>query len=445
MDTPVLSTNEQAYISDPLATVECVAIVGLGYVGLPLALALGRNTRTIGFDIDARRIAAYKECRDPSKEVSASAFEATNVEFTHDTAALEEATIIIVAVPTPIDSTRRPDLGALRGATETVGRHLKPGSVVVFESTVFPGATEDICGPILEATSGLKAGVDFDLAYSPERINPGDVEHSLAGVVKVVSAGRPEALERVDALYRQIVPAGTYRAPNIRVAEAAKVLENTQRDLNIALMNELSLIFARCGIDTNAVIDTAATKWNFAEYRPGLVGGHCIGVDPYYLTHLAESLGYHPDVILAGRRVNDAMGRFVGRATIKQLIAAGKNVAQAKVGVLGVTFKENVADMRNSRVEELIDELKDYGVEVVITDPHADPKEVQDTYGLRPVELDELRNLDAVIAAVGHREYRQLTPSQLRGMCRHSPVVLDVKAMYQQADLEAVGFHYWRL
>jgi UDP-N-acetyl-D-galactosamine dehydrogenase len=424
---------------------EIVAIVGLGYVGLPLALALGRHYEVIGFDIQSERIAAYRDHRDPSKEVDSSAFANTNIDFTDDPTKLRRATVLVVAVPTPIDDTRRPDLGALVSATKLVGEHLRPGGVVVFESTVYPGLTEDVCGPALEQASGLQCGKDFTLAYSPERINPGDVEHSLTNVVKIVSGQDEETLDRIDAIYKKVVKAGTFRASNIRVAEAAKVLENTQRDLNIALMNELALIFERAGIDTNEVIDAAATKWNFGQYRPGLVGGHCIGVDPYYLTHLAEKLGYHPDVILAGRRVNDQMGHFVGRAAIKQLIAAGKNVAQARIGILGVTFKENVADIRNSRVVEVVEELGDHGVEVVLCDPHANAREVKHEYGLSLVPFEELKNLDGIVSAVRHREYAELSLGRLREMCRHNPVLLDVRRLYDAGLAAQAGFRYWRL
>jgi UDP-N-acetyl-D-galactosamine dehydrogenase len=424
---------------------EIVAVVGLGYVGLPLALALGRHYEVVGFDIQSDRIAAYRDHNDPSKEVGPEAFAETNVDFTDDPTALHRATVLVVAVPTPIDETRRPDLTALLSATRLVGEHLRAGRVVVFESTVYPGLTEEICGPALEQSSGLVCGKDFKLAYSPERINPGDVEHSLTNVTKIVSGQDAETLDRVDAIYSKVVKAGTFRASSIRVAEAAKVLENTQRDLNIALMNELALIFERCDIDTNEVIDAASTKWNFAQYRPGLVGGHCIGVDPYYLTHLAEKLGYHPDVILAGRRVNDAMGHFVGRAAIKQLIAAGKNVAQSRVAVLGVTFKENVADVRNSRVAEIIEELEDHGVEVVLCDPHATTREVKHEFGRSLVPVEELKNLDGVVAAVRHREYAELTVGRLRELCRHNPVLLDVRRLYDAGTAEQAGFRYWRL
>lgn len=444
--TPVSSVDDDPRpVLATLPSPERVAVVGLGYVGLPLAVALGTHDTAIGLDVDPKRIDAYREGRDPTSEVSPEAFAATKVEFTTNAERLQTATIIIIAVPTPIDATRRPDLDALREATATVGKNLQPGTIVVFESTVFPGATQDICGPILAQASGLRAGIDFKLAYSPERINPGDAAHSLREVVKIVAAEDTESLERVDAMYRRIVPAGTHRAPTIRVAEAAKVLENTQRDLNIALMNELALIFERADIDTHAVIDAAATKWNFADYRPGLVGGHCIGVDPYYLTHMAEALGYHPDVILAGRRVNDAMGRFVGRATIKQLIAAGKNVAQARVGILGVTFKERVADIRNSRVADIVAELQDHGVEVVLSDPRADAALVRQSYGQPLVPTTELTGLDAVVVAVRHPEYDLLSLLQLRAMCRHNPVLIDVKATRNAHDAAHAGFRYWRL
>jgi UDP-N-acetyl-D-galactosamine dehydrogenase len=422
-----------------------VAVVGLGYVGLPLALALGRHGRVIGFDIDEQRIAAYRSGRDPSRELSERAFAGTSVEFTSDPTKLGAAQILIVAVPTPLDDTRRPDLSVLIAATELVGQHMCRGAVIVFESTVYPGATEDVCAPVLERVSGLRCGVDFQLAYSPERINPGDLEHSLESVVKVVAAQDPETLEIVDAMYRKVVHAGTYRAQSIRVAEAAKVLENTQRDLNIALMNELALIFARAGIETHAVIDAAASKWNFADYRPGLVGGHCIGVDPYYLTHMAEMLGYHPDVILAGRRVNDSMGHFVGQITVKRLIAAGKNVAQSRVLVLGVTFKPNVADLRNSRVREVVGELVDYGVEVVLCDPLADPEQVEREYGLPLSRIEQVRNVDGIVAAVGHREHRGLSLNNLRELCRANPTLVDVQAIFSQEAAEQAGFSYWRL
>ncbi|MFO7566370.1 MAG: nucleotide sugar dehydrogenase [Enhygromyxa sp.] len=424
---------------------EVVAVVGLGYVGLPLALALGRRRRVIGFDIDAKRIAAYQAGHDPSCELAPSRFADCELEFTSDPSRIRAAKIVIVAVPTPLDETRRPDLSALISATEQVGANLQPGSVVIFESTVYPGATEEVCAPALERSSGLRRGQGFRLAYSPERINPGDLEHSLESVVKVVAAEDHETLERVDALYRSIVTAGTYRAASIRVAEAAKVLENTQRDLNIALMNELALIFARAGIETHAVIDAAASKWNFAEYRPGLVGGHCIGVDPYYLTHMAEMLGYHPEVILAGRRINDSMGHFVGQAAVKQLIAAGKNVAQARVLVLGVTFKPNVSDIRNSRVREVAHELLEYGVEVVLCDPRADAAQVEREYGLPLSSLESVRNIDGVIAAVGHQEYRDLPLERLRGHCRGNPMLVDVQAIYAREAAQRAGFSYWRL
>lgn len=430
----------------PLAIArETVAVVGLGYVGLPLALALGRHGPTIGFDINARLTTACREGRDPTGEVSTKDFADTTVSFSSDDDVLEAATVYIVAVPTPIDRTRRPDLAALNSATELVGRYLRKGDLVIFESTVFPGATEEICGPALERVSRLKMGRDFALGYSPERINPGDASHSLASVVKVISGQDAPALDRVAAIYESVVEAGLFRAKTIRVAEASKVLENTQRDLNIALMNELALIFARAGIDTHAVIDAAATKWNFATYRPGLVGGHCIGVDPYYLTHLAETLGYHPDVILAGRRVNDAMGRFVGQAIIKELIALGKNITQSRVAILGVTFKENVADTRNSRVLEVVQELREHGVEVVLCDPNADPAQVEAVFGARLSRLETLQNLDGIVLTVKHHEFEAQRPRQLRELCRDRPLLADVRAVHRQDDAEAAGFRYWRL
>lgn len=424
---------------------ERVAVVGLGYVGLPLALEFGRHYPTVGFDIDEEKVAAYRRGRDPSGELPASAFSSTGVDFSSDQTALDSATAIVVAVPTPIDETRRPDLSALRAATELVGRHLARGALVVFESTVYPGATEEVCLPLLERASGLVARSDFHLGYSPERINPGDTEHGLADVVKVVAGRDADALSRVEALYRPVVRAGLHRAPSIAVAEAAKVLENTQRDLNIALMNEIALICARAGIDTQAVIDAASTKWNFAAYRPGLVGGHCIGVDPYYLTYFAERLGYHPEVIHAGRRVNDGMGHFVGRTVIKELIAAGKNVIQSRLGVLGLTFKENVSDLRNSRVLDVVSELREHGVELHLADPHAPQSEVEPTFGLPLTPLSELRGLDGIVLAVPHRAYEALSAGDLRALCRQNPVLIDVRARVSPEAARAAGFRYSRL
>ena len=420
-----------------------ISVVGLGYVGLPLAVAFGKQQPVIGFDISAARIAELKQHRDHTNEVSQADLRATQVAFTCDPADLKASDFVIVAVPTPINEARRPDLTPLQKASQTVGDNLKPGAIVVFESTVYPGVTEEVCAPILEQRSGLTCGRDFFIGYSPERINPGDKVHTLEKIVKVVSGQTPEVLETVAEVYASVVEAGVYRASSIKTAEAAKVIENTQRDLNIALVNELALIFDRMGIDTLEVLEAAGTKWNFLPFRPGLVGGHCIGVDPYYLTHKAEELGYHPQVILAGRRINDGMAHFVAEKTIKMLIRSGVNPNGARVGILGITFKEDVPDMRNTKVVDIYAELADFQVSLIAHDPLADPAEVQSHYGVTLAGEDQLRDLDAVILAVAHAQYRDKGIEWVQAMVRPGGCVLDLKSLYQQSDFS--NHAYWRL
>lgn len=424
-----------------------VAVVGLGYVGLPLALAFGRVVRTIGFDISAAKIRAYREGVDPAREQDASEFSAARLlEFTGEAQRLAEADVIIAAVPTPLTAAKQPDLEPLRAASETIGRHMREGALVIFESTVYPGVTEEFCGPILAAASGLRQGVDFKLGYSPERINPGDRERRLHNIVKVVAAQDDESLERAAQLYEQVVDAGVHRAPNIRVAEAAKVIENTQRDLNIALMNELAIIFGRLGIDTRAVLEAAGTKWNFLPFQPGLVGGHCIGIDPYYLTYRAQMAGYQPQVILAGRQINDGMGKYVAEQTVKQMIALDLPVRGAEVLVLGITFKENCGDVRNTRVIDIVEELQSYGVSVRVHDPLADADDVRHEYGFELCELDALPRLSAVVAAVAHEPFRTLGPEQLGRLKAAAEIpLMDVKCAFDPAQWGAGGFRVWRL
>ncbi|HET7764434.1 MAG TPA: nucleotide sugar dehydrogenase [Burkholderiales bacterium] len=423
-----------------------VGVVGLGYVGLPLAVEFGKKFRTVGYDLSADKIANYRRHVDPTGEVSSEDLRgATQLIVTTDAAELAAADIIIVAVPTPIDAARRPDFGPLVGSSTSVGKHMKRGAIVVYESTVYPGATEEICVPVLEKNSGMKWLRDFNVGYSPERINPGDREHTLTRITKVVSGDTPQTLEKVAAAYSAVVKAGVYRASSIKVAEAAKVIENTQRDLNIALMNELSIIFRKIGIDTLEVLQAAGTKWNFLPFRPGLVGGHCIGVDPYYLTHKAEMLGYHPEVILAGRRINDDMGKFIAEQTVKELIRSGHPVRGAKVNVLGLTFKEDVPDLRNSKVIDVINELKTFGIEVHVHDPVPDPKEAVHEYGIELAPWDALPRADALVAAVAHRQFLALSPSQLAAKIAANGCVMDVKARLDATALRAAGLSVWRL
>lgn len=424
-----------------------LAVVGLGYVGLPLAVALSRHMDVLGFDINAGRIAELAQGHDRTREVSDEGLRAATVRYTSDPADLAQAAVIIVAVPTPIDDHRSPDLTPVVGATTTVGRHMPKGCVVVYESTVYPGLTEEICVPILEKESGLRFGSDFTVGYSPERINPGDKVHTLETITKIVSGSDQATADLLAQIYGSVVRAGIHRASSIKVAEAAKVIENTQRDLNIALMNELAVIFERLGIDTLEVLEAAGSKWNFLPFRPGLVGGHCIGVDPYYLTFKAEELGFHPEVILAGRRINDNMGKYVAECAVKRMIKCGRVVSGARVGILGFTFKENVPDLRNTRVVDVVRELRDYGVDVLVSDAQADPAEALHEYGQELVPLDELRNLDALILAVSHREYTALTPDELKRRFADpdKAVLLDVKAFFDPSAMRAAGIDYWRL
>jgi UDP-N-acetyl-D-galactosamine dehydrogenase len=423
-----------------------IAIVGLGYVGLPLAVQLSKHFKVVGFDLKADRINELRAGHDRTLEVLSDQLKATHIEYTNDPKALSRCRLIIVAVPTPIDAYRIPDLRPLQSASEVAGRHLTKGTCVVFESTVYPGATEEVCIPIMERVSGLSMGRDFTVGYSPERINPGDKVHTLESIMKIVSGSDPQTADLLAAVYGTVVSAGIHRASSIKVAEAAKVIENTQRDLNIALMNELAMIFDIMGIDTLEVLAAAGTKWNFLPFRPGLVGGHCIGVDPYYLTFKAESLGYHPEMILAGRRVNDGMGKYIAEQTVKILIHAGKQVRSAKVAVLGLTFKENVPDLRNTRVVDIIAELKEYGIHVLVHDPLADPQEARAYYGIDLLAMDAIRNVDAVVLAVLHQAYLDSGLKALAGLCRDgNPILMDVKGAFSPDEANRLAIDYWRL
>ena len=423
-----------------------VAVVGLGYVGLPLAVEFGKKTPTIGFDLSAAKIDAYRRYVDPTGEVSGDDLRAAKqLQVTTDAAALEQADFIVVAVPTPVDDAHKPDFSPLVGASTSVGRNLKKGAVVVFESTVYPGATEEVCVPIIERESGLKWKTDFFVGYSPERINPGDKERTVTKIVKVVSGDTPDTLEKVAGLYESVITAGVHRASSIAVAEAAKVIENTQRDLNIALMNELALIFHRLGIDTLEVLKAAGTKWNFLPFRPGLVGGHCIGVDPYYLTYKAEKTGYHPQVILAGRRINDNMGKYVAEQTVKRMIRAGSPVQGDDVIVLGLTFKENCPDTRNTRVIDVIHELESYGARVHIHDPVADAAEAKHEYGVSLTPWEELPKAKAVVLAVSHKEFVERPAQQIAGLLKPGGVLIDVKCAADPQAYRAAGIDVWRL
>jgi UDP-N-acetyl-D-glucosamine/UDP-N-acetyl-D-galactosamine dehydrogenase len=423
-----------------------IAVVGLGYVGLPLAVEFGKHYPTIGFDLSRTKLDAYRQRIDPTREVASAEFAAAErLEFTGDAADLKRANFIVVAVPTPVDEAHQPDFGPLLGASESVGRNLQRGAVVVFESTVYPGATEEICVPVIERHSGLRWKQDFFVGYSPERINPGDKEHTLTRITKIVAGDTSQTLERVASVYGSIVAAGVHCASSIKVAEAAKVIENTQRDLNIALMNELALIFHKIGIDTAEVLNAAGTKWNFLPFRPGLVGGHCIGVDPYYLTHKADKLGYHPQVILAGRRINDGMGKYVAEQTVKQMIQNGFPVKDAKISVLGLTFKENCPDLRNSRVIDVIDELRSYGADVCVHDPVADPREAIHEYGLTLLPWEELPKANAVVAAVAHRQFKSRPIVDFLDKLQPGGLFVDVKCLADADALRARGVSVWRL
>ncbi|MES1981057.1 MAG: nucleotide sugar dehydrogenase [Pseudomonadota bacterium] len=425
---------------------DVVAVVGLGYVGLPLAVEFGKKQRTIGFDLSASKVENYKRCVDPTGEVSPENLRAAiHMTASTDPAELSAADFIVVAVPTPVDIAHNPDFTPLIGASVTVGKHMKRGAIVIYESTVYPGATEEVCIPILEKHSGLQWKKDFHVGFSPERINPGDKERTLTTITKVVSGDDAATLEKVAKLYESIITAGVYKASSIKVAEAAKVIENTQRDLNIALMNELSIIFDKLDIDTLEVLQAAGTKWNFLPFRPGLVGGHCIGVDPYYLTHKAEMIGYHPQVILAGRRINDGMAKFVAEKTVKEMIRAGFNVKGAKVNVLGLTFKENCPDLRNSKVVDMINELISYGVEVHVHDPVATAEEAQHEYGLNLISWEQLPCADAIIAAVSHKELMARPLADFQSKVVNKGCFIDVKAQFDHVALRAAGLNVWRL
>lgn len=423
-----------------------VAVVGLGYVGLPLVVEFGKHGRTLGFDVARDKVAKCRAGTDPSREIpDAEMALAVHAQYTDRGEDLAHADMIIVAVPTPVDEAKIPDFTPLVAASRTIGSHMKPGTTVVYESTVYPGATEEVCIPELERASGLKWKRDFFVGYSPERINPGDREHTLTRVLKVVSGDTPQTLDKVASMYERIVEPGVYRCSSIKAAEACKVIENTQRDLNIALMNELAIIFDKVGIDTHEVLEAAGTKWNFLKFKPGLVGGHCIGVDPYYLTHKAEMLGYHPQVILAGRRINDSMGKYIAEQTIKQMIAAGSPIKGAKVNVLGLTFKEDCADIRNTKVVDILHELRSYGVDVFVHDPQADAEEALHEYGVALTAWDHLPQADAVVAAVAHQEFRALSVEGLTPKLKPQGVLVDVKAAYDAQALQAAGFTVWRL
>ena len=426
---------------------EKISLVGLGYVGMPIAVAFAKKVNVIGYDLNAAKIELYKSGIDPTNEVGNEAIKNTTVEFTADETKLREAKFHIVAVPTPVNDDHTPDLTPVEGASRILGRNLTKGSIVVFESTVYPGVTEDICVPILEAESGLKCGVDFKIGYSPERINPGDKVHRLETIKKIVSGMDEETLDEVAKVYELVVEAGVHRAESIKVAEAAKVIENSQRDINIAFMNELSIIFNKMGIDTKAVLEAAGTKWNFLKFYPGLVGGHCIGVDPYYLTYKAEQLGYHSQIILSGRRINDDMGKYCAENLVKQLIKADVPVKNAKVAILGFTFKENCPDTRNTKIIDIYNELREYGITPVITDPAADVAEAKRLYGIEFVGMDAIHDMDAVILAVAHEQFKTLTMGAVDAMFKpNAPkVLLDLKGLLDRKAYESSGYQYWRL
>lgn len=427
---------------------EKLSLVGLGYVGMPIAVAFARKIKVVGFDLNEKKIALYKSGIDPTNEVGDEVIKSTSVEFTADPAKLREAKFHIVAVPTPVNDDHTPDLTPVEGASRILGQNLVKGSVVVFESTVYPGVTEEVCIPILEKESGLKCGVDFKIGYSPERINPGDKVHRLETIVKIVSGMDEETLDTVAKVYELVVEAGVYRAQSIKVAEAAKVIENSQRDINIAFMNELSIIFNKMGIDTKSVLEAAGTKWNFLKFFPGLVGGHCIGVDPYYLTYKAEQLGYHSQIILSGRRINDDMGKYVAESMVKNLIKADIQVKGARVAILGFTFKENCPDTRNTKVIDIYRELGEYGITPVVVDPAADAEEAERLYGITFETMDEVKNMDAVIVAVAHEQFLGLTREKISGFYNpvHSKkVLMDIKGLFDRNDYLTEDYIYWRL
>ncbi len=428
---------------------EKIALVGLGYVGMPIAVEFAKHVNVIGFDINKAKIEAYKSGIDPTQEVGDEVIKQTSVEWTSDETKLKEAKFIIVAVPTPVNADTTPDLSPVIGSSEIVGRNLTKGSIVVYESTVYPGVTEEVCLPILEKESGLKCGADFKIGYSPERINPGDKVHRLPTIKKIVSGMDQESLEEIANVYKIVVEAGVHKASCIKVAEAAKVIENSQRDINIAFMNELSIIFNKMGIDTLEVLEAAGTKWNFLPFRPGLVGGHCIGIDPYYLTYRAEQFGYHSQIILSGRRINDDMGKYVAQQTVKQLIAADKSIKHAKVGCLGITFKEDCPDARNSKVDDILKELNEYGIKPIICDPVADAPDAKRFYGVDLVPIEKLKDLDCLIIAVSHKEFKELSDEDIAKMFKNEPndkkVIIDVKGVRNKDLFRQEGYRYWRL
>lgn len=425
--------------------IRIISVVGLGYVGLPVAVAFGKHAKTIGFDINPTRIQELKDGYDRTGEIEDIDLKSADIFYTDKADDLRIADFHIIAVPTPVDEAHQPDLSPMLKASEIVGKALKTGDIVVYESTVYPGATEEECVPVLESASGLKCGIDFKVGYSPERINPGDKEHTFTKIMKVVSGQDDESLNTIAAVYESVVTAGVYRAGSIKAAEAAKVIENTQRDLNIALMNELALIFDRMGIDTNEVLEAAGTKWNFLKFKPGLVGGHCIGVDPYYLTHKAEKIGYIPQVILAGRRINDGMGKFIAQRTVKEMIKAGHNILGSTVTILGLTFKEDCPDLRNSRVIDIINELQDYGVHVQVHDALADAQEAREEYNVELTKMKSLRPSNAVIAAVAHRTYREMSIETIKSLMKDNPVLIDVKGIFDRQSAQTERIHLWRL
>ena len=428
---------------------EKLALVGLGYVGMPIAVEFSKHVDVIGYDINEEKIQAYKDGFDPTLEVGNETIKNAAIDWTWDPARLREAKFIIVAVPTPVNDDTTPDLAPVIGASTTVGQNLTKGSIVVYESTVYPGVTEEVCVPILEEESGLKCGIDFKVGYSPERINPGDKVHRLTTITKIVSGMDEESLDEIANIYSIVVEAGVHRASCIKVAEAAKVIENSQRDINIAFMNELSIIFNKMGIDTLEVLEAAGTKWNFLNFKPGLVGGHCIGIDPYYLTYRAEQFGYHSQIILSGRRINDDMGKYVAEQLVKQLIAADTPVKGARVGCLGITFKEDCPDARNSKVDDIFKELHEYGIEPIVCDPVADAPDAKAFYGVELVPMSELTELDCLIVAVAHKEFRDLSDADIDAMFKDMPndrkIIIDVKGVRDKDALKAAGYKYWRL
>lgn len=426
---------------------EKLSVIGLGYVGLPLAIAFGKKLDVIGFDINEKKIKLYNDGIDVTEEVGDEELKKSIVNFTSDEKKIREAKFHIVSVPTPINEDKTPNLNPLKGATRTVGRNLAKGSVVVYESTVYPGVTEEVCIPILEEESDMKCGQDFKVGYSPERINPGDKKHRLENIVKIVSAVDDESLDIISKIYELVVEVGVHKAESIKVAEAAKVIENSQRDINIAFMNELSIIFNKLDIDTKAVLEAAGTKWNFLNFTPGLVGGHCIGIDPYYLTYKAEQIGYHSQIILSGRKINDGMGKHVAEHTVKNMIKADKQVKGSKVAIMGLTFKENCPDVRNTKVIDIIKELEEYGVDVLVVDPASDAEEVYNEYGIKLWDIEDIKNIDAVIFAVAHDEFKSLTLENILDLYNGSngKVLVDVKGIFEKDEAENLGYIYWRL